>query len=77
MWQNFQNSFHQQIIANDYHFKLQKDRIELNKHMVEEALAGFSIEAELARIQEEPVIESVKNFLEVEAPFSMRVTTAQ
>lgn len=46
--------------------------------MVEEAsAAGFNIETELARIQEGPVMESVKNFLDAGTPFSMRVTTAQ
>ena len=43
--------------------------------MVEET--GFSLEVELARIQEEDVISSLATFLEVGTPFPMRVTTAQ
>jgi len=35
------------------------------------------LEAELARIQEEPVIQGLTQFLEVNTPFPIRVTTAQ
>ena len=46
--------------------------------MVEQASSdGFNLEAELARIQEESVIQSLTGFLEVNTPFPVRVTTAQ
>ena len=50
-----------------------------NRKMVEQATTpeGFNLEAELARIQEREVIESLKGFLEVDTPFPIRVTTAQ
>ena len=43
--------------------------------MVEQT--AFSLEAELARIQEDDVIASLATFLEVGTPFPIRVTTAQ
>ena len=38
---------------------------------------GFSVEAEIARIQEEEVLTNLQTFLEVQTPLQIRVTTAQ
>ena len=46
--------------------------------MVESASQeSFNVEAELSRIQEDNVVDSLKTFLEVNTPFPLRVTTAQ
>ena len=37
----------------------------------------FDLEAEYARIQEDPVVNSVKKFLDVATPLQVRVTTSQ
>ena len=46
--------------------------------MVESASPeSFSVETELQRIREEEVVTNVSTFLEINAPFPIRVTTAQ